>query len=138
MQRLSDRLRRWAEAQATNPDLQGVTIVISCDRDPGRARWGAGTPGMHIECCCAGSRGEGEHKIMNVIRNHPEHTHCLCSNDAVSWLSIAPAVYVDMMLCDLRIWSFWVWCADLSMSICCARNPTMRRKFAPSPLLRSW
>lgn len=59
MQRLSDRLRRWAEAQASN-DLQGVTIVISCDRDP----------------------GEGEHKIMNVIRNHPEHTHCLCSNDA--------------------------------------------------------
>lgn len=36
MQRLSDRLRRWAEAQASN-DLQGVTIVISCDRDPGRA-----------------------------------------------------------------------------------------------------
>lgn len=60
MQRLSDRLRTWAEAQANNPDFRGVTIVISCDRDP----------------------GEGEHKIMNVIRNHPEHTHCLCSNDA--------------------------------------------------------
>ncbi|CAJ1336159.1 unnamed protein product [Effrenium voratum] len=60
MQRLSDRLRRWAQEQAANPDLQGVTIVISCDRDP----------------------GEGEHKIMEVIRNHPEHTHCLCSNDA--------------------------------------------------------
>ncbi|CAK8990402.1 unnamed protein product [Durusdinium trenchii] len=60
MLRLSERLRSWAEAQAANPDLKGVTIVISCDRDP----------------------GEGEHKIMNVIRSHPEHTHCLCSNDA--------------------------------------------------------
>ena len=57
MQRLSDRLRTWAEAQAqrvqrettgkpgspgdlpghqaNNPDFRGVTIVISCDRDPG-------------------------------------------------------------------------------------------------------
>ena len=26
--------------------------------------------------------GEGEHKIMEVIRSHPEHSHCLCSNDA--------------------------------------------------------
>ncbi|CAE7793557.1 XRN2, partial [Symbiodinium sp. CCMP2456] len=60
MQRLSDRLRHWAASQAAVPDLQGLSIVISCDRDP----------------------GEGEHKIMEVIRNHPEHTHCLCSNDA--------------------------------------------------------
>ena len=22
---------------------------------------------------------------MEVIRNHPEHTHCLCSNDADAW-----------------------------------------------------
>eukprot|EP00913_Durusdinium_trenchii_P030671 g28725.t1 len=34
MLRLSERLRSWAEAQAANPDLKGVTIVISCDRDP--------------------------------------------------------------------------------------------------------
>ncbi|CAE7233734.1 RAT1, partial [Symbiodinium necroappetens] len=60
MQRLSDRLRLWAAYQAAVPDLQGLSIVISCDRDP----------------------GEGEHKIMEVIRSHPEHTHCLCSNDA--------------------------------------------------------
>ncbi|CAE7726055.1 XRN2 [Symbiodinium sp. CCMP2592] len=60
MQRLSDRLRHWAASQVAVPDLQGLSIVISCDRDP----------------------GEGEHKIMEVIRNHPEHTHCLCSNDA--------------------------------------------------------
>ncbi|CAE7200302.1 xrn-2 [Symbiodinium pilosum] len=60
MQRLSDRLRSWAATQAAAPDLQGLSIVISCDRDP----------------------GEGEHKIMDVIRHHPEHTHCLCSNDA--------------------------------------------------------
>ncbi|CAE7569800.1 RAT1 [Symbiodinium natans] len=60
MQRLSNRLRSWAATQAAVPDLQGLSIVISCDLDP----------------------GEGEHKIMEVIRNHPEHTHCLCSNDA--------------------------------------------------------
>eukprot|EP00930_Biecheleria_cincta_P105722 TRINITY_DN9864_c0_g1_i2.p1 TRINITY_DN9864_c0_g1~~TRINITY_DN9864_c0_g1_i2.p1 ORF type:complete len:911 (-),score=145.76 TRINITY_DN9864_c0_g1_i2:119-2812(-) len=58
MVRLGNRLRSWAQAQSSN--LQGVTIVISCDRDP----------------------GEGEHKIMDVIRRHPKHTHCICSDDA--------------------------------------------------------
>jgi len=60
MVRLGERLRNWAKVNASRPELCGVTVVISCDREP----------------------GEGEHKIMDVIRRHPEHTHCLMSNDA--------------------------------------------------------
>jgi len=59
MTQLSDRLRKWAEESASSL-LPGVVIVISSDLDP----------------------GEGEHKIMNVIRHHPENSHCLYSNDA--------------------------------------------------------
>lgn len=40
-----------------------------------------------MSCCLKSGWGEGEHKIMNVIRNHPEHTHCLCSNDAAPWMA---------------------------------------------------
>lgn len=60
MDRLSRRLQDWAEAQASTPQLQGVTVVISDDRDP----------------------GEGEHKIMEVVRCQPNYTHCLVSADA--------------------------------------------------------
>lgn len=128
MQRLSDRLRTWAEAQANgfngkvhgvngwrrvapghqanNPDFRGVTIVISCDRDPGEG-WGVdfavflcwlvweGLMASRLAGFLSGW-GEGEHKIMNVIRNHPEHTHCLCSNDAASWM----AKRFDLWLCS--------------------------------------
>lgn len=58
MRWLGARLRTWAAEQAEGP-LREVTIVISDHLDP----------------------GEGEHKIMEVIRHHPERSHCLHSND---------------------------------------------------------
>jgi len=77
MVRLSKRLQSWAEGAAQHPELQGVTIVISDDRDP----------------------GEGEHKIMEVIRNHPERTHCLVSSDAdlVFLGLVSPAEHVYLL-----------------------------------------
>ena len=111
MQRLSDRLRTWAEAQAgstadSSEGSNGVggwastrrrtqtfvespssspVIEIQVDRDGWRPRLAASKTG--IFCVFEWGAGEGEHKIMNVIRNHPEHTHCLCSNDAAPWMT---------------------------------------------------
>jgi len=59
MVRLTARLYAWAETAAQTM-LSGVAVVVS----------GAGDP------------GEGEHKIMEIMRHHPERSHCLCSNDA--------------------------------------------------------
>lgn len=58
MVRLCSFLEEWAARAVLQ--LQGVTIVVSGDRDP----------------------GEGEHKIMSIIRRHPERSHILFSNDA--------------------------------------------------------
>eukprot|EP00929_Paragymnodinium_shiwhaense_P007605 TRINITY_DN111512_c0_g1_i1.p1 TRINITY_DN111512_c0_g1~~TRINITY_DN111512_c0_g1_i1.p1 ORF type:complete len:801 (-),score=140.51 TRINITY_DN111512_c0_g1_i1:316-2718(-) len=60
MLRLTARLEKWAEANASCEHLSGVTIVVSGDRHP----------------------GEGEHKIMEVIRRCPERSHLIFSNDA--------------------------------------------------------
>lgn len=150
--------------QANNPDFRGVTIVISCDRDPGEG-WGVDFTvflcwlvweGLMASCLAGflSGWGEGEHKIMNVIRNHPEHTHCLCSNDAASWMAkkvrlvtlfsilpVCPLSHGEVFssigsfpkaeLClDVRIWYFWVWFADPNTCISCAQSPTTRRGFA--------
>lgn len=60
MVKLSARLHAWAETATNTPELKGVTVVVSGDLTP----------------------GEGEHKIMDIIRCQPERTHCLFSNDA--------------------------------------------------------
>ncbi|CAK0900156.1 unnamed protein product, partial [Prorocentrum cordatum] len=64
MARLGAWLLRWAEAAARGEGswvaLRGVTVVVSGADDP----------------------GEGEHKIMEVIRAYRDKSHCLFSNDA--------------------------------------------------------
>jgi len=60
MLRLATRLRAWAESNASKPRWRGIAIVVSGDLTP----------------------GEGEHKIMDIIRAHPDRSHCLFSNDA--------------------------------------------------------
>jgi len=77
MLRLSKRLQVWADGAAQHPELLGVTVVISDDRDP----------------------GEGEHKIMEVIRHHPDNTHCLVSSDAdlVFLGLVSPAEHVYLL-----------------------------------------
>jgi len=77
MVRLSKRLQAWAEQNGASETLRGVTIVISDDRHP----------------------GEGEHKIMEVIRHHPNHTHCLVSSDAdlVFLGLVSPAEHVYLL-----------------------------------------
>lgn len=57
MARLGARLFQWAEHAARGCSY---VIVVSTSDDP----------------------GEGEHKIMDIIRRHPHKSHCLFSNDA--------------------------------------------------------
>mmetsp|Transcript_10183 Transcript_10183/g.22532 ORF Transcript_10183/g.22532 Transcript_10183/m.22532 type:complete len:883 (-) Transcript_10183:242-2890(-) len=80
MVRLSAALQRWVAVSASLPALAGVTIVISDDRDP----------------------GEGEHKIMEVIRNHPNDSHILVSSDAdlVFLGLVCPAEHVFLLRQD--------------------------------------
>jgi len=59
MIRLTRFLESWAERAAADM-LRGAVVVVSGHLDP----------------------GEGEHKIMDIIRCYPERTHCLLSNDA--------------------------------------------------------